>query len=398
MEPISPQFATETASSVRDLVERRHGGPVRLGEGSCFQASGRSRLFRFDILEAPAQAPRGVIAKRAWVAEPARFDPQSPQGPARPLFNEWAGLAFLNDLPGTERLVPAWLGGDRQLGLVVMEDLGSCQRLDQVLLASDAAAAEAALTRMSTALGRLHGLTAQRHEDYERLRRRLGPRPEPATPDAVCARLKHELVQFTAQLGVDCSPGALSDLDQVQSLFRPDHPYWTYLHGDPCPDNWLLAESGIRLIDFEAGAYGNALLDGVYGRILFPSCWCARRIPEPVVDAMDAAYRHAFGGFVDAALDDAIFMRTRVEACAVHTLNTFRQFLAHRDLLWGIATTQQRAVIRAALLCRLTQTHGHLESLGRLCGILGQRLGLVQIGQRSSEMPYFPAFRGYADA
>jgi hypothetical protein len=396
MDAVSPQLMAETADSAQGLLGRRYGGTLRIRNGSNFQASGRSNLFRFEILHGPSEAPRSVIVKRAIVPMRERFDPRAPHGPSRALFNEWAGLEFLSSLPDAQGLAPRWEGGDLDLGLVVMEDIGDCPRLDHMLLGTEAPAAQAALVRMAAALGRMHGLTANRGGDYERLRSSLGPRPEAISPESTCAGLKRTLANLAANFGVTCSPDVLSDVDCLQALFRPDHPYWTYTHGDPCPDNWLLADSGIRLIDFESATYGNALLDGVYGRIHFPTCWCARRIPTSVVEHMDDAYRREFGTHVTAALDDELYSRTRVEACALHALKTFGQFLSRHDLLWGIATMQQRAVLRSALLRELTEKHGHLESLGRLCGMLGIRLSAMQIGQRSAQMPYYPAFRDFA--
>lgn len=396
MDELRQDLMVETAACAQDILSARFRGPVLLGNGSSFEASGRSILLRLDVVDGPSAMPRSIIVKRASCRPNERFEPLSSQGSAVPLFNDWAGLEFLGSLPGDSMLVPRCYGGDRALGMVVMEDLGHCPRLDHILLGNDAAAADTALIDMASVLGRMHGLSSSRRSDFERFRDDFGPRPEPQRPEATCAGLKSMLQRLGNHFSVNVRQEALADVDRLTTLFRDDHPYWTYIHQDPCPDNWMLSDQGMRLIDFEYGAFGNSMLDGVYGRIHFPTCWCTNRIPEAVIGRMERAYRNELIEHLPEALDDVLYARTFVEACALHTVVTLRQYLTSKVRLWGIATMQQRVVLRTALFSELTQRHGHLESLGYLCTLLGARISQASEGHRNAQMPFYPAFREQA--
>lgn len=71
---------------------------------------------------------------------------------------EWSGARFLSGL--STRLGPVALGGDPELRLVVLDDLGTHASLADRLLGNDPDAAEAALLDVFAALGRLNATTA----------------------------------------------------------------------------------------------------------------------------------------------------------------------------------------------------------------------------------------------
>jgi hypothetical protein len=71
----------------------------------------------------------------------------------------------------------------------------------------------------------------------------------------------------------------------------------------------------LRLIDFEFGRLGHALMDGTYGRMIFPSCWCANRLPSRLVSKMEAVYRTELVKGCPEAQEDRIFERALVSVC-----------------------------------------------------------------------------------
>ena len=89
-----------------------------------------------------------------------------------------------------------------------------------------------------------------------------------------------------------------------------------YLHGDICPDNVYFQGNEIRLIDFEFGDYGHALIDGTYLRMSMPSCWCSKAVPDNVLHRMEAIYRDELKSRLDLAADDSIYNKQLVYACA----------------------------------------------------------------------------------
>lgn len=378
-------LTTRTAAQAEPILAARFNAPFRLGNGLSFQASKRSRLFRFDVLDGPVAAPTRVFVKR--------IDAEAPSS-ASPLLDEWAGLDLLGRLIDVPAFAPRCYGGDGALGLVVMEDLGEPMRLDQILLGAEPATAERGLTDMARALGHMNGATARRRDEYASLRSALGPKAPATDPAQRLMSDKAMLAWLANHFGLPDTEAAQADVDSLAALFRDDHPYWTYIHGDPCPDNWLLVDDGIRLVDFEFGGFGNALRDGVVGRMHFPTCWCANGIPEPVLLHMEQAYRDALATHLPAAQDDLLYARTYAQACALHTLATLRRYVSSKVRRWGIATLQQRAVLHTTLLAEQTERQGHLVALGQLCRRLAVAISQAGEGSDPADMPRYPAFRG----
>jgi hypothetical protein len=85
---------------IEKLLSERFEGKVRLG--ACQEisgGSGRSKVSRYRILECPQDAPKSVIVKQVVAnGREEIYNPGSPDGPARRLFNEWAGLRFLTEI------------------------------------------------------------------------------------------------------------------------------------------------------------------------------------------------------------------------------------------------------------------------------------------------------------
>jgi len=94
-------------------------GVVRLAVPESLDASPRSTVYRCAVLAAPRGAPASVIVKRPG-GEGETYDPNVADGPAARLFNEWAGLQFLDRLAGERSPAARFYGGDRAAGLVVL--------------------------------------------------------------------------------------------------------------------------------------------------------------------------------------------------------------------------------------------------------------------------------------
>jgi Phosphotransferase enzyme family len=250
--------------AVEAILQNRFGGRVRLDSGVPFEAGSRAQVYRFTILDGVAGLPATVIAKRAAGRGGKTYDPDDPTGPAWWLFNEWAGLQFLDALGGERPPAARFYGGDRAAGVVALEDMGVAAHLHTFVLGSDPAAAETALIGLATTLGRMHALAADKTGEYRRLRDALGP----ANPEALLDGYDWLAPAFdgmAAALGITPAPGTGTDLAALRAALRDPGPFLTYLHGDPCLDNCLQTPAGVRLFDFEVGCAGPALTDGVYG-------------------------------------------------------------------------------------------------------------------------------------
>jgi hypothetical protein len=381
------------ARAAEAILAAAWGGPVRLGPGTTLRD--RVTIARFPVLAAPPGSPASVVVKEATPRDDDPYDPDAtvPRSQAVRLFNDWAGLALVQTVEGRPALAPRLYGGDRAQGRIVLEDLGEGAGLDHLLLGDDPAAAAAGLRALATALGQLHTRTIGQQARYGRLRRALG-QPSP-TQFHSYEVLETALAEATTLLAVDPAPGTAADVARVIAAMRDPGPFLAYTHGDPCPDNWLLTADGLRLLDFEFGAYRHALVDGVYGRVHFPTCWCVNRLPPNLPLAMEAAYRAALVPGCPAAADDRLFSQAVVEACAYWAINTIGIHSLARlltaDIEWGVATVRQRALLRFDLVARLTAERGTLEALGATLGRIAAALHTRW--PEVAPLPLYPAFR-----
>lgn len=185
-------------------------------------------------------------------------------------------------------------------------------------------------------------------------------------------------------------------MDQlIESLTDPG-PFLAYTHGDLCLDNCLWDGSGMRLLDFEFGEYRHALVDGVYSRFHFPSCWCVNWLRTPVVEAMEAAYRLNLAKACPEASDDRGFYRAVTDACAYWALGMFHSYpisrLLKEDVEWGISTVRQRMLLRLGILVDTSRKFGRLERGGDTAHAIANRLRDAWPSE-AADMPYYPAFR-----
>ncbi len=378
-------------SITEQVLIRSFNSVVRLGTGEPLDASPRSTVYRYAVDEGPHGIPSSVIVKRAGGAGET-YDPDAADGPAPRLFNEWAGLQFLDHLSGAHSPAARFYGGDRAAGLVVLEDLGTSAHLDGILLGDNPTAAEDALIDLATTLGRMHALTIGKDQAYHQIRAALGPlEPAIASYDWLAPRFR----AMADALGIAPQPGTEADLETLRAVLHHPGPFLAYTHGDACPDNCLRVGNTVRLFDFEGGYLRHALIDGVFGRLHFPSCWCVGRLPASIPPRLEEVYRTALTQGCPAAADDTLFDCAVVEACIywlirfdrVYPLATFLE----RDEEWDRATIRQRLLFRFAIVARTVQESGYLEALGATIGAMTARLQSLWAID-TAPMPSYPAF------
>jgi hypothetical protein len=393
---MTEQSSDPTTSDKREVAERlllvRFGGPVRIGHAESVQH--RSTVYRLPILDGPPGAPTSVVLKQPPPVQP--YDPDAPgfPAPAWYLFNHWAGLQFLNDVAGEGVLVPRCYGADRASGLVIMEHLGGGRALDDILLASDPGVAEAALVDYASYLGHMHAATIGKEHEYDRIRDTLGPHPKDT--DYYQYEWLADAFDTTVQLlDITPPPGVRSDLATLVAAVRDPGPFRAFTHGDPCPDNVIVGSTGIKLIDFDVSGYGHALTDGVFGRIFFPGCWCANRIPERVVLRMESVYRTALIPGCPEAADDRQFYQAVVTGCAFWLLDMCHYSplaaVLDSDEQWGTSTLRQRYLARSGILALAAEQFGHLQALGATFQMIAANLR-VRWPADMEDMSYYPAF------
>ncbi len=374
------------------ILMEKFGGAIRLGEAHDLGGSARTRVLRFPVLEGPPSAPASITVKQS--ASEA-FDPTGADDAAWLFFNDWASLEFLSQIAAPLPLVPALYGGDQQGGPLIMEDLQPKTRLDHLLLGNDPDAAEAGLIAYAEVHGRLHALTINRQADYLRIRERLGPAAS-ANSYYSYRWLPEALQEIAALLDVPIQPGAIEELENLRAALISPEPFLALVQSDAAPDNFLWDGATWRLIDFEGAHYTHALLEGAYCRMPFPTCWCVYRLPEALIQRMEARYRAELSKSCPAAANETLFYRGVAEACLTWALSFHRvmrplEKMLEQDRCLVALTDRQRFLLYLNAAAHASEAFEHLPALGHTVRLCARRL--AQRWPEAVDPPYYPAFR-----
>jgi len=380
------------------LLAEQFGGTVRLVEGTDLQGGSRYQVYRFVVVEGPDEALGSVIVKQVKATEKAPYRPDSATIPAWTLFNEWASLQFLGEVAGADgtggvSFGPRFYGGERAVGLIVLEDLGRGRRLDELLLGNDAVVAESALVEHAAIHGRMHAATSGRKNEFQRLRESLGPSVL-GDGHYTYDWLAPTFCQGIEELGLAPVAGVAEELAALRDALLQPGPFLAFVQGDSCPDNCLFVSGTLRLLDFEGGKFDHALKEGVYGRMRFPTCWCVYQIPEPIALRMEEAYRVELVKGCPEAGDDRLFYQAVVEACLGWVIEWFQMVpltkILGKDRLLVAATDRQRYLARCDVVAQVSAQVGYMEALGETIRNMAGKMR--QLWPETEEMAYYPAF------
>ncbi len=384
------EFAPILASAQRQ-VSKTLGREVCLGDVVRLSEDDRRNLL-LRSRDLSGGLPASFIIKKVVVdaydlGDAASWD-------TRRFFSDWVGAEFLSTILDA-RLSPRFYGGDDSMGFFILEDLGEHRSLVEPLLEEDAASAERALLNFSACLGALHAGTIGQSAKFEGLLRAISP--QIGTLAHVSTGLGERVNQLQPcldGLGVPAGVGFTEELDAVVAAIESRGPFFWYIHGDPCPDNVFWNGKELRLIDFEFGGFGHAFLDAAYGRMLFPSCWCANRLPQDLVSRTEAVYRAELVKGCPEVQEDRIFEAALATACGFWLLSTLSRQLPNAveaDRTWGIATVRQR------LLARLEAFIATAEEFGQLPALRGMASRLLEVLHKAwpetPPLPLYPAFQ-----
>jgi hypothetical protein len=315
-----PTFSPPAAvvGVVEQILSRAWSGPVTLG--SCYSLR-EDRVLRFEIAAAPQQAdgprPASVVVKQARRSEESPYNPEAADGwnGAWSLFEDWTATRLFTSLANSDNYALCCYGGDRDAGVIVIEDLGDEGALVDRLMDDDPRRAEEGLRLLAECLGKLHAATMGHHDRYWAYRDALGPRVQRRRWPPL-SQYHEELFKGFAVLGIKPAAGFDAELEQVAVAVESPGPFLAYVHGDACPDNCRIVQGKLRLVDFETGGFQHALLDAAAFRLAFPSCWCVNRLPPSMAPLMESTYRAELVKGCPAAADDRRFYQELSSCCA----------------------------------------------------------------------------------
>ena len=379
-------FAPLLAATER-ILSKAWDNRINICKVECLTEKGRRNLLLRCFIHPVDRVPSSFIIKKveAEIYHPDRFDLWD----TKRFFNDWIGSQFLNTLSSKSKHSPLFYGGDRYLGLIVIEDVQHKDSLVEPLLGRDRIQAESALLQYATCLANLHTDTLGKSEEFEKLYQALAPNMNPTQASVNIHQHKSRL----ENLGIHLESNWVRDLEAIHQTVRHPREFSAYIHTDACPDNVLNTGKELRLIDFETGFFGHALIDAVGGRMMFPSCWCSKRLPDAMVRQMENTYREILVQHCSPAADDRIFETALVHTCGLWLLDTlsrhFEDAMAE-DRDFGICTIRQRIMARLEVFIATSREFNRLPGLrsisSRLLNLLRQRWSNI------SDLPLYPAF------
>jgi hypothetical protein len=127
-----------------------------------------------------------------------------------------------------------------------------------------------------------------------------------------------------------------------------------------------MVDGAIRLIDYEFARPSHALLDGIYWRIGFPTCWCAGRVPADVAQRIDNIYRAELAATLPLVRDEAAYRAELALAAAIwlFTCLSWRLDAALADdAKWGIWSIRGRLIWYLEAVIEMTASAGVLPGI-----------------------------------
>lgn len=376
---------------VLGIVREAFGPNTKTDAGRVLtEADRRNIVARYAVTDS-GETVSTVLVKRA-APERYNLEDLSPGSAAEGLVSDWAGLEFLSNIEAMSGRVPRFYGADRRTGLVVMEDLGDAPSLADVLLGTERDAAHEGLAEIARCMGRMHAATMGQAADYDVIRRRIEG-PSSKETEERSSRVLPRVPGVLDEIAVEPQSGFDAELALMIAELNDAGPFHAFIHGDPCPDNWLLGDGGMRLIDFERAAFGHCLRDAIYLQSPFPTCWCIGAIPEDLAARLLIVYRAELRQNCSAADDDRAFERGLAVCTAGYALTRLVLLLPYAEPLdeeWGTSTMRPRLIAWLDRVASLTEKNGQLPATGATAARASARLK-GRWPDSTHELPAYPA-------
>lgn len=376
---------TESITAAEVILREAWSGDVRLdpvGETLAYHAW--PTVIRAHVTTAPRPVDSVIVKTyRSW----APYEPSRPGGPASGLFAEWAALAFLHDRMASEDAVAKLYGGDRALGVIVLQDLGRGCTLDDVLEGNDPVVAETALLDLARTLARVHGASMGGESAYLEMREQLGPtRDRREWLDHVW----RSALTTLAELGVDTSGRVRDALHTLRFSMTEPGPWAGLRQSEPGSDNVLIVDDRAKLLDFEGSAWGHVLVDAAFPRMSFGHLPARGRLPDEVVRNFERAYLEELGTLHGwAAVEGPDRLVSAAAWLALECLAAcFKVSLDEGRSPYGGARG------RAQLVCQWQRAREARPEFSGLADAVLDRLRRAWQLERAPELPIYAAFEG----
>lgn len=276
---------------------------IRLAKCTKFK---KNRIFRCWVADGPSYLPEVLLVKMARQTKREPYDRERDcvGSSAWKLFNEWVALQFLGKINDDQMITPEFITGDATQGLVAFEYVPKARSFRDILRKSNAAERAHALLAHAQAMGRMHGSTYGRKNEWLSLRTSIGTHYQADTDsyDGILRTFR----RFATLVGEPESIAVENELSELKEMLSNADPFSAFRHVDIAPQNYLLVDAGVKLVDFEYSSYGYFPLDAPLGPFPFPVRW---ECDEILAQEIESVYRKELSSGFRGALDDAIYYR-----------------------------------------------------------------------------------------
>jgi hypothetical protein len=278
------------------------------------EAERRNLILRLIIDNASTNMPQSIILKQTVLENKDESESENLSRFAR----DWAGIEFLTQIGG--HYAPIFYAGSLEYKFILIEDLGEAHPslvgpLTRAPSPLNRQKARTALETYITTIGKMHADASGKSHLFYNLLKKVYPQAE-LVHRLPANNIDYTLEQFKKLIDIKEVDELRQELNIIHDFVNQPSEFYTLLHGDICPDNVYFQGNQMRLIDFEYGNFGNALIDGVFLRMCMPSCWCAKATPNDILNQMETIYRLELKNKIPLAHNDAAYFKNFVFACA----------------------------------------------------------------------------------
>ncbi len=386
---ISPKITIESivVKEAAKLLSSSFHMPIQIKSVVQLSEAGRRNLvLRLGIKDAHNNIPTSVILKQA--------SGQKNQDDFDRFARDWSGLEFVNTLSTPIAIAPRFYGGNKEHRFILLEDLGEphVSLVDCLTTVDNAQVAIDSLQRFMICLGQLHAHSYQNTDDYLKILHSVNPSAIAKSDKSTDIMLQLESV--LKNLNISCTPHLQEIINAILKVAVEPNPFITFIHGDICPDNTFdnPNKKTLLLIDFEHGKVGNALLDATYLRMSMPTCWCAKALPEELIQSLELLYRQQLMEKIPAARNDDAYHTAYVNACAYWMLQSVGMIenVQKKDDTWGISSVRARILSRLQAFITIANQYNKLSELKILAEDILLKLKIQWPDAKPLDM--FPAF------
>ena len=340
---------------------------------------GRNLVWRYRILNAPDNIPNSVIVKCSKLG-------------SGHIFNEWASLEFLNQFDALRSLIPDIYGGDRQLELLVLEDLGAIRGasdLGSVLEGSNPTLAKEVLMAHARSMALLHATTAEYEGKFNEIRSQFPEYAQPISKDQFANNFNWFFDRLP-NFGITATDQCKQEAQTIIHLLENHDAPRAYTRGDVCPSNIAFIDETTRFYDFEMGTYRSIFLSAAYFRISHLICVNGSLIPPKLQEKTEQVYLntvHSLG------FDLGDYQQDYAAAAAAMLVWLLSIFLEKKDRPRHLATLRQRVFASLTMFNRHDAFTASFPHLANVLTSLQQNLA-AQWSVEERSIAYFPAFYG----